>query len=127
MATGRGFSAADRLAIDKAIRDAERLSRFEFSVYVGAVEGDPGEYAVRLLGALVAPSRSVLVAVDPDRRVVQVVTGAEVARVLTDRSVGLAVLAMQSSFAAGDYVGGLTQGLSMLAEHATEPETLHAS
>jgi hypothetical protein len=33
-----GFSAAQKFAIDKAIRDAETQCRYEFSVYVGPVE-----------------------------------------------------------------------------------------
>ena len=38
-ATSDGFSASQRAAIDKAIRDAETACRYEFSVYVGAAEG----------------------------------------------------------------------------------------
>ena len=50
----------------------------------------------------------------------------EVRRHLTDREVELAVLQLQSDFAAGDFVGGLTRGIAMLAEHARPQQTLHA-
>ena len=53
-------------------------------------------------------------------------TGTEVRRHLTDREVELAILAMQTDFAAGDFVGGLKRGISMLAEHARPQNTLHA-
>jgi hypothetical protein len=32
---------------------------------------------------------------------------------------------MQSAFAAGDLVAGLKRGISMLADHARAPQTLH--
>ena len=48
MPTGKGFTDAERHEIDKAIRDAEHICRFEFSVYVGPSEGNAREYAKRL-------------------------------------------------------------------------------
>jgi uncharacterized membrane protein YgcG len=68
----------------------------------------------------------VLVMVDPVARLVEVVTGAEVRRVLTDHEVALAVLEMRSEFAGGDLVRGLRRGISMLAMSARAPRTLHA-
>lgn len=127
MPTGDGFSASQRQQIDKAIRQAETACRFEFSVYVGAAEGDHGAFAGRLHGALVAPDRSVLILVDPDARVVEVVTGAEVRRSLDDRSVSLAVVEMQSQFVLDDLSGGIVRGIHSLAECAARtPRTLHA-
>jgi uncharacterized membrane protein YgcG len=120
------FTAADRFEIDRAIRAAEQTSRCEFSVFVGRADGEPRDYAVRLHGALVAPTRSVLVMVDPVAHAIEVVTGAVVRRTLTDREVQLAVLEMQSAFAEGDLVGGLKRGIAMLAQHARAPQTLHA-
>lgn len=125
--TGKGFTASERLQIDKAIRNAESLCRFEFSVYVGKIDGDPKTYAAGLHAALVAPTRSVLIAVDPGRHLLQVVTGTDVRRDLTDQEVSLAAVTMQSCFADGDYALGLCQGVRMLAEHATTPTTLHSS
>ena len=127
MHAGDGFTAAQRQQIDKAIRQAETACRFEFSVYVGAAEGDHRAFAGRLHGALVAPDRSVLLLVDPDARVVEVVTGAEVRRSLDDRSVSLAVVEMQSQFVLDDLSGGIVRGILSLAECAARtPRTLHA-
>jgi len=120
------FSAAERFEIDRAIRAAEQTSRYEFSVFVGAAGEDPRAHAVGLHAALVAPSHSVLVMVDPVARVIEVVTGAVVRRTLTDHEVQLGILEMQSGFAAGDLVGGLKRGIDMLAQHARAPQTLHA-
>lgn len=125
MATGE-FTASQRFEIDKAIRAAEQCSRFEFSVFVGNAGAEPAIFAQRLHGSLAAPDRSVLVMVDPAARTVEVVTGRAVRRNLPDSSVGLAVLQMQSAFGSGDLSGGIRRGVTMLAEKAREPRTLHA-
>ena len=95
------FGATDKVALDETIRKAERLSRVEFSVFVGHAEGDPRAYAVSLHGTLVAPARSILILVDPDARALEVVTGSHVRRTLRDPQVELAVAQMQSLFAEG--------------------------
>lgn len=125
MASGEGFTPAQRAAIDRAIRDAETVSRFEFSVFVGPVEGEPRAFAERLHDALVAPSHSVLVMVDPIGRHLQVVTGTEVRRTLDDQEVALAVVDMQSQLALGDLSGGIVRGIHLLAAYARRPRTLH--
>lgn len=125
MAAGDAFTAAQRHEIDKAIRDAETLSRIEFSVFVGRSEGETRPFAERLHSALVAPDRSVLVLVDPAARILEIVTGVTAHRVLDDSEVELATLTMQSAFAAGDLVGGITRGVQQLAEHGRRPAVLH--
>ncbi len=125
MADGETFSSAQRAVIDKAIRDAETTCRLEFSVFVGRSEGETRPFAERLHSTLAAPQRSVLVLVDPAARLLEVVTGAEAMRVLDDSEVQLAVLTMQSAFANGDLVGGISQGVRQLAEHARQPLSRH--
>jgi hypothetical protein len=125
VATGEAFSASDKHEIDKAIRDAETMCRYEFSVFVGASEGETRPFAERLHAALVAPARSVLILVDPAARILEVVTGTEARRVLDDAEVKLATLSMQAAFAAGDLVGGIKAGVLQLAEHARRPQLLH--
>ena len=126
MAAGE-LSEGDRLALDRTIRLAEESCRFEFSVYVGTADADDTRaWATRLHNRLVVPARSVLVLVDPRRRVVEVVTGGDVRRHLSDAEVELAVLAMSSEFAAGNVLVGLQRGIAMLAEHARPQNTLHA-
>lgn len=126
MAAGDLFSNADRLAIDATIRKCEQQSRIEFSVFVGEADGEPRPFATQLHNTLVAPSRSVLIMIDPVARAIEVVTGGYVRSKITDAEVELAIAAMQTSFAAGDLAVGIRQGISMIAEHATGPKTLHA-
>lgn len=126
MPAGDPFTKSERFALDDAIRQAEQLCRLEFSVFVGNSEGDPRSFATSLHNSLVVPARSVLVMVDPTRRVLEVVTGGYARRTLSDAEVELAVVAMQSEFATGGLVSGLLRGIHLLADHARAPETLHA-
>ena len=121
VAGGDAFSASQKQQIDKAIRDAETMCRYEFSVYVGASDGETRPFAERLHASLLTPDRSVLVLVDPAARIVEVVTGPLARRDLDDAEVKLATLTMESHFAAGDLVGGIVAGVLQLAEHARRP------
>lgn len=113
------LTTKDRAALDATIRSAEQLCRAEISVYVGKVDGDDTRaFATSLHNTLVAPARSILVMVDPERHVVEVVTGGYVRRNLTDDETALAVEEMTRSFADGDLAGGLTRGIRLLADHA---------
>jgi uncharacterized protein DUF5130 len=127
VASGDGFSADQRYELDRAIRAAETVCRYEFSVYVGAAEVEARPFAERLHASLVAPARSVLVMVDPAARLLEIVTGSVVRRDLSDEAVRLAAVAMESAFAEGDLVGGIKRGLAQLADAARKPATLHAA
>ena len=126
MPGGDGFNSSQRASIDKAIRDAETTCRYEFSVYVGRAEGDPRAYATRLLGSLVKPDCSVQILLDPVGRALEVLTGSEVRRNLTDDEVDLVVAQMRADLAEGDLVEGLVRGINQLAAYARRPGTLHA-
>lgn len=126
MARGDGFSEHQRFEIDRAIRAAETACRYEFSVYVGAADGEAGPFARQLHASLIAPDRSVLILVDPAARILEIVTGSVVRRDLPDDSVRLAAVAMESAFAEGDLLGGITRGVAQLADAARKPATLHA-
>ena len=125
MAAGEVFSSAQEAEIDRAIRGAEMSSRFEFSVYVGAVDGPTKPFARRLHASLSSPDRSVLILVDPAARAFEVITGSVVRRSLSDDAVRLAAASMQSAFAHGDLVGGIKHGVKQLSDSARQPATLH--
>ena len=127
MQAGEPFSSAQDAEIDRAIRGAETTCRFEFSVYVGAVDGPTQPFARRLHASLSSPDRSVLILVDPAARSLEVITGSVVRRSLSDDAVRLAVAGMQSAFSAGDMVGGIKHGVGQLADAARQPATLHES
>lgn len=115
-----GLSATERASLDVTIRTAEQLCRAEISVFVGPVAGEPRDFATSLHNTLVLPSRSILIMVDPARRVVEIVTGGHTRQLLTDEESAQAVAAMTERFAAGDLAGGLNRGIELLGELAKD-------
>lgn len=98
---------------------ASRESGLHYSVYVGPVDGEIREHAERLHGALGArAANGVLVLVAPGDRQLEIVTGKESSRRLSDRSCALAALSMTTAFSGGDLVGGIVTGIRMLSESA---------
>ncbi len=62
--------------------------------------------------------RAVLIAVSPNQRLVEMVTGIQARRLLPDRVCALAILSMTAAFEVGDLAGGIVTGLRMLADQA---------
>jgi uncharacterized membrane protein YgcG len=116
---GGPFTDAQVREISRGCSTASQETGLDFSVYVGPVEGDIRDHAERLHAALgpLAP-RGVLVLVAPGDRQLEIVTGKESSRRLSDRACALAALSMTTSFAGGDLVGGIVTGLRMLSEAA---------
>jgi uncharacterized membrane protein YgcG len=124
---GDSFTPSQLEWIKRAVRNAETLSGLTFSVFVGISEEDSRAYAERLHKALTDPDHSVLVMCDLEFRKLEIVTGIEARRVLTDLECRLAAAAMLTSFSGGDIVGGLTAGIQQLGEAAHQPKTLHTT
>ncbi len=59
-----------------------------------------------------------LLAVSPNQRVLEIVTGNAARKRMSDRDAKLAALSMAASFAGGDLAGGILAGLDQLASHA---------
>lgn len=122
------LTPSERIELDEVIAAAERVTGLRFAVYLGELGADLGgdvdtgaREAHAALGAE-APVAALL-AVSPGQRVVQVVTGGEAARRISDRSARLAVLATVASVSQGDLLGGLVNGIRTLADQAgTLPE-----
>ena len=118
------LTPSQRAEVQRLLEHAERQSGLAFSAYVGAWEGGR-EGAEALLERLNDPDRSVLVALDPLGRHLEIVTG-RLARIpLDDRACGLAALSMTSSLTTGDTMGGLRDGLAMLGEHGRRMRVEH--
>ena len=105
--------------LDDVIREAERFTGLRFSVYLGDLGENTRATADSLLSGLDedAPT-AVLLALSPGQRVVEVVTGAEANRRVSDRAAKLAVLAVVASCAEGDISGALVTGVRILADQA---------
>lgn len=122
---GVPVSSSDTQTLKRAVRNAEAASGLKFSLYLGRADGEPRRHAIRLHDALESSEDAVLVLCDPFVKALEIVTGHRARRSLDDNECKLAAAAMQSSFAAGDIVGGLSHGLQQLGSAARAPETLH--
>lgn len=126
MPAGEAFSERQQDDVVRAIRLARQQSQLPVSVYVGALDGDSRATALQLHGALGnEAAQTVLVAVDPGARRVEIVSGPEARRRVDDRAAALAAITMTSAFQAGDLSGGIASGVLSLAEHAHVPRSLH--
>ena len=116
------FSWKELARLDEALTMSSREPGVRFTLYIGDLgprtRGRAEELHAR---SGPDPSDSVLLAVSPGQRVVEVVTGAGAARRLPDRACALAVLSMTTSFAASDLVGGIVNGLRQLSDQAGHP------
>lgn len=112
------FSTRQLLRIDEALRIADQSTGLVFSVYVGGLTDPTREHAEKLHAQLADPTRSVLIAICPNQRVLEVVTGSEARKRIPDRNAKLAALSMVAAFGGGDLAGGIVAGLDQLATHA---------
>lgn len=114
------FTVQQLARLDEALTLSSRTTGLDFSVYLGDL-GHDARVAVEQLHASLGPkaaSRAVLIAVAPGQRVVEIVTGEEAHRRLSDRACKLAVMTMVASFKEGDLIGGLVSALRMLTDQA---------
>src|SRR3712207_3354852 len=111
------------LRIDEALTMSSRETGLRFTLYIGDLGPKTRIRAEELHARGGDPGDSVLLAISPGQRVIEVVTGPASARRLPDRACALAVLSMTNSFAAGDLVGGIVNGLRQLSDQAGHPRT----
>ncbi|WP_433793773.1 DUF5130 family protein [Actinoplanes sp. CA-252034] len=112
------FSTRQLLRLDEALRVADQVTGLNFSIYLGPLEDPSREAAERLHAQTRTPQRSVLIAVSPDQRKLEIVTGSDARKRISDRDAKLAGLSMAASFGGGDLAGGLMIGIDQLASHA---------
>ncbi len=122
---GDGLTDDQRATLAGVLRSASESSHLTFRLYVGALAHGRESALEQLAACGAGAADTVLVAVDPGARSLEIVTGARAAASLDDRTCGLAALAMTSSFSAGDLVGGVRNGVQILADHARHQPRRH--
>jgi hypothetical protein len=116
------FSFHDLARLDEALTMSSKETGLRFTLYLGELGTDTRATAEDLharSGGDVA--NSVLVALSPGQRVLEIVTGTAAARRLPDRACALAVLSMTSRLGSGDLVGAIVNGLRQLSDAAGHP------
>ncbi|MCZ2847307.1 DUF5130 family protein [Modestobacter sp. VKM Ac-2978] len=123
MEPGSGpFSYRDLARLDEALTMSSRETGLRFTLYVGELGSDTRATAEDLHSRSGGDTaNSVLVALSPGQRVLEIVTGTAAARRLPDRACALAVLSMTSRLGAGDLVGAIINGLRQLSDAAGHP------
>lgn len=112
------FSTRQLIRLDEALRVADKSTGLTFSIYLGEITEPVRKGAEELHAQLAHPTSSVLIAVSPQQRQLEIVTGSHARRRLSDRDCKLAALSMAAAFSGGDLAGGLISGLAQLADHA---------
>lgn len=105
--------------LDDVLIEAERKTGLRFTAYLGGLGTDTRSTAENLLTSLghEAPV-AVLLAVSPAQRVVEVVTGGEASRRISDRAARLAVMTVTAACGVGEVANGVVNGLRILADQA---------
>ncbi|HEY1486520.1 MAG TPA: DUF5130 family protein, partial [Micromonosporaceae bacterium] len=104
------FTTTQLLRIADALKLADSSTDLTFSVYVGDLDQPVRGHAEKLHGQMLDPDASTLIAVSPNQRVLEIVTGSIARRRIPDRSAKLAALSMSAAFGGGDLAGGLVTG-----------------
>jgi hypothetical protein len=112
------FTTRQLLRIDEALRTADSSTGLTFSVYVGELTEPARAHAEKLHSQVPNLAEAVLLAVSPNQRLLEIVTGPRARRKLPDRDCKLAALSMTAAFSGGDLAGGIVVGLAQLADHA---------
>lgn len=112
------FTPVQLARLDDALTLTSRDTGLRFALYLGDLGADARTTAVDLHGRIEGYDEAVLVAVSPEQRLLEIVTGAEAKVRLPDRGAKLALMSMVASFKEGDLFGGLLSGLRMLADQA---------
>jgi hypothetical protein len=112
------FTTRQLLRLDEALRIADQQTGLTFSIYIGELEVPTREFAEKLHKQIENHGRAVLVAVSPNQRRLEIVTGYEARKRISDRDAKLAGLSMAAAFAGGDLAGGVLAGIDQLATHA---------
>jgi hypothetical protein len=109
------FSNDERLLMDNVLTDATRATKVRFNVYIGDLGADPSAGVDAIFAVTPEATRSVLIAVSPNERAVEVRSGKDVADRANDRVCQLGVTAALSSMRQGQLIDGLVSAVRVMA------------
>ncbi|MFF0543317.1 DUF5130 domain-containing protein [Nocardia thailandica] len=109
------FTDFERIRLDNALTEATRATKVRFNVYLGDLGNDPAAGADALLANTPEGAASVLIAVSPNQRAIEVRSGKDVADRADDRICQLGVTAALASFRQGNLIDGLISALRVMS------------
>lgn len=113
------FDDEERLLMDNVLTEATRATKVRFNVYIGDLEGDPSTAVDELFPTTPEAAHSVLIAVSPNAKAVEVRSGRDVADRATDRVCQLGVTAASSSLRQGQLIDGLVSAIRVMTAAIT--------
>ena len=115
------FETMDLVALDVAMTEATRATQVRVNAYVGDLGSDPAAGADALFPTTPEAERSVLIAVSPNQRTVEVRSGRAIADRVTDRVTQLGATAAVASFSEGNLIDGLISAIRVMAAAISAP------
>ncbi|MGW0025496.1 DUF5130 family protein [Rhodococcus sp. NPDC003383] len=114
------FAERDLIALDDALSEATRATKVRFNTYIGDAT-DPAAATDAVFPQTPEAARSVLIAVYPNQRSIQIRSGVDVADRVTDRVAQLGVTAAVASFGQGHLLDGLVSAVRVIANAIVAP------
>ncbi len=115
------FTTQELVAMDDALIEATRATQIRFNVYVGDLGLDPAVGANEVFPGTPDAIRSVLVAVDPNTKSIEIRTGRRVSDRATDRVAQLGITAAVGPFRDGELIDGLVSAVRVMAAAIVRP------
>jgi hypothetical protein len=109
------FNDEERLTMDNVLTEATRATKVRFNVYIGDLGEDPAAAADAIFPGTPEATHSVLIAVSPNEKAIEVRSGKEVADRANDRVCQLGVTAALSSFRQGQLIDGVVSAVRVMA------------
>ncbi len=115
------FKVIDLVTLDDALTYGSRASKARMAVYVGDLGANSAARAREVLAQVPTPNDAVLLAVDPNRRAIEVVYGAGVRGRGAESAAPLGVEAAASAFKKGNLIDGLISAVRVLSAGISPP------
>ncbi|KZF02115.1 MAG: DUF5130 family protein [Rhodococcus sp. (in: high G+C Gram-positive bacteria)] len=115
------FATQDLVALDDALAEATRATQIRFNVYVGDLGDDVVAGANDVFPGTPDAIRSILIAVDPNNKAIEIRTGRRVSDRATDRVAQLGITAAVGPFRDGNLIDGLVSSIRVMAAAIVSP------
>lgn len=115
------FATQDLVAIDDALTEATRATQIRFNIYIGDLGEDAAAGADAVFPRTPDAVRSLLIAVDPIHKAIEIRTGRRVSDRATDRVAQLGITAAIGPFREGNLIDGLVSSVRVMSAAIVSP------
>ena len=115
------FNDNERLLMDNTLTEVTRATKVRFNIYIGELGADSAAGADAIFPRTPEAARSVLIAVSPNEKSVEVRSGRNVADRVNDRICELGASALLSSLRQGELIDGLVSAVRVMGAAIGRP------